>query len=391
MKYNLVKKLKRGKSLKILIISMFPNKVNINTYNKQEIGLAKSLIKNGNICDIVYYNGEEQDKVEEYKFGDNLKFNIYWLKGKDFFGNAIYNKKIFDLIKNYDVIQSSEYNQILNSKIYRKIKDKLVIYHGPYHNDFSYKDNIKEYIFDIYISIFHRKYKNVHLIAKSKLSEDFLKKKGYKNVKKIGVGIDKERLIRTDNLEQHEIVNIKEKIVLYIGQIQKRRNVDFIINTYAKVYEENKNTKLVIVGKGKEKYVNKCMKIIEEKGLKQNVIIIPQMNQEQLGELYEKAKVFLLPTNYEIFGMVLLEAMLYGVPVITTYNGGSSTLIENEKNGFIYDELNEDLWKAKILELLKNDNIDISINAKENIEKNFTWDKLVPKFLQIYEDSINLK
>ncbi len=374
--------------MKILIIRMFPSKVNINTYNRQEIGLAKALVKLGNVCDIVYYNGKDEEKVEEYKFENNLKFNIYWLKGKDFFGNAIYNKKIFDLIEKYDCIQSSEYNQIFNSKIYRKIKNKLVIYHGPYYNKFDYKDNVKAHIFDIYINMFHRKYKNIQIITKSKLAEEFLKEKGYKNVDKAGVGLDKERLIKKNKIEHNEIISTKEKVILYIGQIQERRNVDFIINTYAKVYAENKNTKLVIVGKGEEKYVNKCMKIIEEKGLKQNVIIIPQMNQEELGELYEKAKVFLLPTNYEIFGMVLLEAMIYGVPVITTYNGGSSTLIKNGKNGFIYDELNEEIWKAKILELLENDNIQISINAKETVEEHFTWDKLAPKFLQIYNDSI---
>lgn len=59
------------------------------------------------------------------------------------------------------------------------------------------------------------------------------------------------------------------------------------------------------------------------------------MEQKYLSGVYNLADFFLLPTEYEIFGMVLLEAMYYKTVVLTTDNGGSSTLIDNGRNGYI--------------------------------------------------------
>lgn len=80
------------------------------------------------------------------------------------------------------------------------------------------------------------------------------------------------------------------------------------------------------------------------------------MQQEELSNIYKISDIFLLPTEYEIFGMVLLEAMYFGLPVITTYNGGSSTIIENGKNGFICSKLDKAEWKEIVCDLLNDTN-----------------------------------
>ena len=64
------------------------------------------------------------------------------------------------------------------------------------------------------------------------------------------------------------------------------------------------------------------------------------MEQKYLSDVYNLADFFLLPTKYEIFGMVLLEAMYYKTVVLTTDNGGSSTLIDNGRNGYILQDEN---------------------------------------------------
>ena len=68
------------------------------------------------------------------------------------------------------------------------------------------------------------------------------------------------------------------------------------------------------------------------------------MEQKYLAGVYGLADIFLLPTEYEIFGMVLLEAMYYHSVVLTTLNGGSSTLIDNGKNGFVLTLNNANDW-----------------------------------------------
>ena len=103
--------------------------------------------------------------------------------------------------------------------------------------------------------------------------------------------------------------------------------------------------------------------------------------------------IFLLPTQYEIFGMVLLEAMFFGTPVITTENGGSATLIRNGENGIICDSLSSNDWAKAILSITENKNLQntISQNAENTIKNHFTWDRLADTFIGVYKTLLNGK
>ena len=84
--------------------------------------------------------------------------------------------------------------------------------------------------------------------------------------------------------------------------------------------------------------------------------------------------------------MVMMEAMLFGVPVITTLHGGSSMVISNDFNGYIINNLNVNEWSNKILDILNKKEKLISKNAYETIDNFFTWDKLSEKYIKAYED-----
>ena len=84
--------------------------------------------------------------------------------------------------------------------------------------------------------------------------------------------------------------------------------------------------------------------------------------------------------------MVLLEAMYYRTVAFTTYNGGSSTLIQNEVNGIIINELDADKWVETICQISKDKETleNIQNNAHEKIEREFLWDRLIPNFENAY-------
>ena len=169
--------------MKILIVRLFPDEININNYNVQEIGLAKALVKKGHICDIVLYTNKEKSFIQNIIVNDkNIK--IYWLKGRKFLGNAFFDKKLMDIIKNYDIIQSGGYDQIYNISLMKKINKPLVIYHGNYYSQYS-KGYKKKCCISDFIYKFYKKYRKVQFISKSKLSTDFLHEKGFENVKTI--------------------------------------------------------------------------------------------------------------------------------------------------------------------------------------------------------------
>ena len=253
--------------MKILIIRMFPNVVNINNYNMQEIGLANALIKKGHICDIVYYGNENKIQILE----NNIK--IYWVKGKNFLKNAIYDKSLYEIVKDYDVIQTSEYNQIGNIKLLKECGNKLVIYHGPYASIYNKKFQFKCNLFDKVYFNFYPKYKEVPIIAKSKLAENYLRSKKFKNITTIGVGFNPQRFenIKSNNDKFKEISSDFVNL-LYVGEINDNKNIKFLLKTFHKVCCNCKNVKLIIVGKGTDEYKNECFDLAKQLGIFENII-----------------------------------------------------------------------------------------------------------------------
>lgn len=108
--------------MKILIIRTFPGYMNVrkNTYNIQEIGLAKALIRKGHICDIVFWTDKSPETVS-YKFDGDKELKIFYLNGKNILNNAIY-KDLDELIAQYDIIQPAEHNQIYSAILAKNIR-----------------------------------------------------------------------------------------------------------------------------------------------------------------------------------------------------------------------------------------------------------------------------
>ena len=381
--------------MKILIVRMYPDSLNIKNYNCQEIGLAKALIRKGNVCDIVLYTDKSPYEEDVAFDTDNKIIHIYYLNAKKILKNAFFNSRLYDIAKDYDIIQTSEYDQIGNALLKKKLKNKMIIYHGPYDSDYTRGYKKKCLISDLCF-LFSKEYKNTPCIAKSDLAKKFLNKKGFGDVTTIGVGLDTERFEK--NIETNERINElienkknnNVKYLLYIGKIEDRRNILFLLETFELTLLRDENIKLIIVGKGEEQYIKKCTKIIEEKNLENKIIYFESLRQEELPNLFKYSDIFLLPTKYEIFGMVLLESMCFGLPVITSLNGGSSTLIKDKKNGFIIDSFDAQKWAECIYNYLNKKEL-TKINSKAieySIKDNFTWDKLSDKFVQVYKRAL---
>lgn len=375
--------------MKVLIVRMWPEELNIYNYNCQEIGLAKSLIRSGHVCDIVLYtNGNPCEK--DFIFDEDKKIHIYYLRAIKILKNAFFEKKLYQIVKDYDVIQTAEYDQIGNVKLKRKCKNKMVIYHGPYFSDYTKGYRKKTLVSDLYY-LFHKKYMETPVISKSLLATKLLEKKGFKDITTVGVGLDVERFhgeVYNDNINQLIEKNKKENLknILYVGKIEERRNIEFLLNIFSNVSKQKEDVRLIIVGKGDIDYIEKCKQIVLEKQIIDKIIYFESLKQEELQLLYKNSDIFLLPTNYEIFGMVLMEAMYFGNVVLTTLNGGSSMLLEHEKNGFICSLNDANQWENYIINVLNDSKYkkEISSNAVKTVTEHFTWNKVVLKFIDVY-------
>lgn len=379
--------------MKILIVRMYPDVLNIRNYNCQEVGLAKAMIRQGNVCDIVLYTNEKEHEEDIFFDNDLKKIHIYYLRAKSLLKNAIFENKIYEIIKKYDVVQTAEYDQIFNINLKKILGNKLVIYHGPYESKYTKGYKIKCMISD-FVYLFNKDYKNTKCISKSVLATEFLKKKGFKNITTVGVGLDDERFrnVKEPNEEVTKLIQDKKennyKYLLYIGKLEDRRNIPFIIDILYEIIKKQCNVKLLIIGKGDKEYIDKCFDYARKKNVNKQIIYYESMKQEELPNIYNLCDCFLLPTQYEIFGMVILESMYFGLPVITTLNGGSSTLIQNKVNGYICDLNNINEWRDNIINLFNSESEyeKISSNCKNTISEKYLWNNLVEKFINRYKD-----
>lgn len=106
--------------------------------------------------------------------------------------------------------------------------------------------------------------------------------------------------------------------LLYVGKIEERRNVYFLIELFEKLLEKDDKLELIIVGTGETDYVSNFMKRIKKWYEKGKIKYIQKASQKELAIIYKNVNLFIFTSNYEIFGMVLLEALFFGIPVVSS-------------------------------------------------------------------------
>ena len=132
-----------------------------------------------------------------------------------------------------------------------------------------------------------------------------------------------------------------------MGAISDRKNFPFLIQVFKEINKMHPDIKLVIVGKGDRSYIKKYTKDLD-KQQRESIKFAGAVDNKQLRYIYPLAKVFLLPSKQEIFGMVLLEAMYLGTPVVSSLNGGSKTMINTDENGIVIEDYDVDKWVEAI-------------------------------------------
>ena len=166
--------------------------------------------------------------------------------------------------------------------------------------------------------------------------------------------------------------NKKEKIVMYIGRLGRYKGLEYLIEAFQNLDKKNG---LVIIGKGvKEKELKTKA---QELNLENDILFLDHVPYEELPEYYSSADLFVLPSidRGEAFGLVVIEAMACGVPVVTTELGtGTSFHNIDGVTGRVIESRNSISLAKAINEILENPNK----YEKQNIvnrAKDFSYDK----------------
>ena len=366
---------------KVAFVVTNKNEVNFSSYNNQELGRAKALLNKGYSIDIYVYSKQKTERELLEKEGSNYIY-LHYYKGIKFFGNQTIPINLISLLKNhtYHTVFLHEYPWILPylvAKFYSGTKTKVVLMQGMYEDFNSNVKKIYNRVFDLFLGKkFIKKLSGI--VFKTKGAQDYFAKKGYNIVPNvvIPVGLDTSRF---SHWTHPDIENsIKKKIlssgfkILYVGVLEERRNPFFLLNLLEKLIKYDKNYLLLVIGNGP--LLLDFKNDVEVRGLQDNIVHIDNVKQGNLPWFYRESDVLVLPSSYEIFGMVLLEALYFKLSFISTPTAGAKEIyIDDEKTSIC--ELDVDEWYKRITEL-KN-NIKIKKDSSETIPTRFDWNHIV--------------
>jgi len=178
------------------------------------------------------------------------------------------------------------------------------------------------------------------------------------------------------------IFDLPDSYILFVGNIEKRKNLFNIIKSFEKIQQKLNEIHLVLIGKngygGEE-----IRSFIKESSAFKNIIQLDYVSNNQLPKFYQNAELFLFPSLYEGFGMIVLEALACGCPVVTS---NSSALPEAGDHAVIYvDPLNTEDIAEKVIQLIKNKKLTSQLIEKGlTWIKGFTWEQAAQRTLQTY-------
>lgn len=140
-------------------------------------------------------------------------------------------------------------------------------------------------------------------------------------------------------LENADINGIKSywpaPVFLYVGRIEQRKGLHLLLKACEALNRQSSSFTLLIVGDGPERET--LEKFAQDAGLSDRIKWIGWVNYESLGIYFRHADVFIFPTLEDTWGMVALEAMAFGKPVLCSKWAGSADLVADGKNGYVFD------------------------------------------------------
>jgi len=172
-------------------------------------------------------------------------------------------------------------------------------------------------------------------------------------------------------------------VFVLVGALNRRKGVLEAIEAFAKLSAEHQQTAgLIIAGNGPRAQFDR---LILERGLHERIHIIS--HKKNVTPYYWASDAFVLPSHYEPFGLVVLEAMACGLPTIVSQSAGGSELIENFKSGLlIEDPGNIDQIKGHMQWVLENPKLAQQISAEARIiAENNSWEKVADKYLKVIQ------
>lgn len=175
-----------------------------------------------------------------------------------------------------------------------------------------------------------------------------------------------------------------EKLVLTVQRLYPRKGVQHFVRAASLVFRECPATRFLVVGDGPEQ--GALMALAQSLGLQGRLMFAGAVENAALPPFYAASDVFAFHTLHEGLGIVLLEAIASGRPVITTAAGGTVDVIRDGKNGLVVPPGDERAFAGAVIRLLRDEGTSrlLATTGREIAETEYDWERVADRYLEVF-------
>lgn len=225
------------------------------------------------------------------------------------------------------------------------------------------------------------------VIALTEGEAQYYRKNGIENVHVIPVGVHlKEQTCTADGVEElRGKFNLNGKVILHVGRLEKRKGIHFLIKAMPHVLKNFAKAKLLIVG-ADWGYQSQLRDLTRNLGIEKNVVFAGYLSFLELSCAYELADVVVIPSVFEAFSHIVIEAWSHKKPIIAAKTIGLAERISVE-TGILFSLGDYKSLAYAITRILSNRELAklIGMNGYYIVKKEFTWNKIVNDLENVYQ------
>jgi glycosyltransferase involved in cell wall biosynthesis len=175
-------------------------------------------------------------------------------------------------------------------------------------------------------------------------------------------------------------------VLVTASRITEEKNIPFLIKSFLLTKKSCKNSKFIIIGDGAAK------KTLEKLTLKldvyKDVFFTGHIKKEEVISLFQASDIFIFSSLTETQGIVVIEAIISGLPVVAIKSNGIEDIVQNGENG-ILTENSVDEFSKSVLEIINDEELRGKLSNKANIySKNYSIELWVEKIIKLYNNLI---
>ena len=180
-----------------------------------------------------------------------------------------------------------------------------------------------------------------------------------------------------------QLSKLNEKRLISVGRLSREKGYEDLLDVFKLIHQEEPSWRLDIIGDGAQK--NLLGDRIFNEGLKECVTLHGFQDKTFINNLLSKSSIYLMTSVTESFGIVLIEAMSYGLPCVAFDSAeGATELIQDGVNGYLISYRNKEEYAKKVVELIRNKKLRTKLgSAGRKTSLNYTGDKVKRDWIKL--------